>query len=785
MRRSAPLAVLAFAVALGIAVPSTAPAAAPAAPAAPPAAPVPSAAFPKEPGLLQNTSKLGVEFSASVPSDAQRDEGEPEISTDPAGNIYTCGPSGFSNIADYAQVSRDGGDQFHLIGAPPRGQISAGEGGGDCGLASSPKKNSSGQYQWAYTGLGPLTNFSTGTSPNTGRTLFAAPVSESVPGVDRQWLVFTDEQTVFLNYNQLAAGFVVQKSTDGGYSYGPQIPITERGGRIGPMRAILDPSGDASKAIVYFPYDFGTKVALAASMDGGTTWGNCIVGDAEAAPNAGFVVADHDKAGNIYVTYAEKGAAADTGRDTYVMPVPAANVSKCKGDTTVVGNGKKILINRGTTRTTVMPWVVASGAPGRFAVAYYGTDQEGNPDLGSLDAAWYVHVGMTLDAFAPNPEVDQIVASSHPTHFDSICLNGTACLIDMADRTLVDYFAMDMNPVDGRLSIVYNNAAKKPDEVEGHVGLPIVMTQMTGPSLLGFDLKAKRPRIRQTSSDPGGDALSPYGTLCPVPPAVPCPDPGTVNQPGADFVDKGKPAVEVGPEIDLETGEPVPDGGFTVTMRVANLSQGAKQAAAQSGGGTSMLYVFRWQNGYQPHGASARWSPLTGWSFAYDGYETASTESGQADPRAEKLVVYPGTTPIKGDANDDSGVIRLSVPRNLIKAFGPLGKGNRPSEVAAVKGSLLTDAVAYSFANPSPGGPVQSYYYPLDNAPAMDFRLGAQAATGVTPVTPPDTNPGAGGGSGGNTGGIPSTGGLGAPVLALVLTGLALTLAAVRRRRSV
>jgi hypothetical protein len=768
VRRLTPLALAAATgLSLALALPSLA------APAAPAAAP---AAFAKEPGLLANTSTLGVEFSASVPSDMQRDEGEPEVSIDPAGNIYTCGPSGFSNIADYAQVSRDGGDQFHLIGEPPRGQISTGEGGGDCGLASAPKKNAQGQYQWAYSGLGPLTNFSTGTSPDTGRTLFGGPVSQSVPGVDRQWLVFTDAQTVFLNYNQLAAGFVVQKSTDGGYSYGPQTEVTSRGGRIGPMRAILDPSGDASKAKVYFPYDFGTKVGLAMSQDGGTTWGNCIVGDAEAPPNAGFVVADHDKAGNIYVTYAEKGG----GRDTYVMPVPAANVPNCKGDTTVVGNGKKILINRGTTKTTVMPWVVASGEPGRFAVAYYGTTQEGNPDLGTFKAAWYVHVGMSLDAFAPNPQVDQIVASSHPTHFDSICLNGTLCAADMADRTLVDYFAMDMNAADGRLNIVYNNAAKKPGEAAGHVGLPVVMTQMTGPSLLGTTLQAKRPRVRTTSSDPAGDALSPYSRLCPVPPAVPCTAPGTANQPGADFVDKsGKPAVEVTPELDLKSLTPVENGGFTVTLRVANLSDAAKQDAATSGVGTSLLYLFRWNNGYQPHGVTARWSPLTDWTFTYDGYETASTESGQADPTAEKIIVYPGTTPIKGTVEEDRGVIRMSVPRNLLKAFGPVDSANRPTEVAATTGSLMTSAVAYSLVNIPPAA-VQSYYYPLDNAPAMDFKLGARAAAAVTPVTPPNTAPGGGSGGGNGPGTIPTTGGLGAPVLALVLLTIGL---AVRRRR--
>lgn len=701
-------------------------------------------------------SSLGVEFSASVPADVQRDEGEPEVSVDPGGNIYTCGPSGFSNIADYAQVSRDGGDQFHLLGLAPRGQISTGEGGGDCGLASAPVKNSLGQYTWAYTGLGPLTNFSTATADDTGKTLHGSAVSQSVPGVDRQWLVFTDAKTVFLNYNQLAAGFVVQKSTDGGYSYSPRTVVATGGGRIGPLRAILN--GNAATAIVYFPYNIGNKVALAMSRDGGTTWNNCIVGDAEVSPLAGFLVADHDKAGNIYVTYAEKGG----GRDTYVMPVRAAQAAGCKSGA-VVGTGTKILINRGSTQTTVMPWVVASGAPGRFAVAYYGTDQVGDPDKGSFKAAWYVHVGMTLDAFAAAPQVAQIRASSHPTHYDSICLNGLGCSasVPAGDRSLVDYFAMDLNPVDGRLNIVYNNAAKKPGEAAGHVGNAIVMTQMTGPSLLGTTLTAKRPRVRTTSSDPAKDALSPYGNLCPLPPAVPCPAPLTANQPAGDFVDKGRgPAVEVVPEVDLKTGARIPDGGFTVTMRLADLSDAAKRTAALSASGSSLLYLFRWMNGYQPVGATARWSPATGWSFAFDNYTTASAQSGQADPTAEKIVIYPGAVPIQGTVDQDGGVIRLSVPKRLLKALGPPDASGRPSEVPATAGALLTDAVAYSLVNVPADPSVQSYLYPLDNAPAMDFRLGAGATSAPVPVPGPVAAPKS------PTGPIASTGGLGAPLLA-------------------
>src|SRR5438552_3587234 len=44
----------------------------------------------------------GLKFSATVPSDPQRDEGEPAITTDLAGNMYTCGPTGFSQANDYA-----------------------------------------------------------------------------------------------------------------------------------------------------------------------------------------------------------------------------------------------------------------------------------------------------------------------------------------------------------------------------------------------------------------------------------------------------------------------------------------------------------------------------------------------------------------------------------------------------------------------------------------------------------------------------------------------------------
>ena len=157
-------------------------------------------------GSLASAPAHGLSFSAAVPADPQRSESEPLMTIDRAGNIYTCGPTGFTNGVDYAQVSTDGGDQFHLLGTPPRGQQGGG-GGGDCAMATAVSKNGQGFYQYAYAGLGPLTGFATATSPNNGHSLETAGpagngVTDKGAGADRQWLTFVDDKTVLLIYNQ-------------------------------------------------------------------------------------------------------------------------------------------------------------------------------------------------------------------------------------------------------------------------------------------------------------------------------------------------------------------------------------------------------------------------------------------------------------------------------------------------------------------------------------------------------------------------------------------------------
>src|SRR5436853_577282 len=46
---------------------------------------------------LPSTPAQGLQFSAAVPADNQRDESEPLMEIDKSGHVYTCGPTGFSN----------------------------------------------------------------------------------------------------------------------------------------------------------------------------------------------------------------------------------------------------------------------------------------------------------------------------------------------------------------------------------------------------------------------------------------------------------------------------------------------------------------------------------------------------------------------------------------------------------------------------------------------------------------------------------------------------------------
>ena len=678
----------------------------------------------------------GLAFSASVPADLQRDEGEPIVEIDPDGNIYTCGPTGFSQAEDYLQVSTDGGDQFHLLGEPPRGQQSLG-GGGDCGLATAIERNDQDAFNLAYVGLSGLIDFTTSTSPDGGRTFISSPTAEGGPAVDRQWITFSDEDTVWFNYNRvLPRDITVQRSDDAGLTYGPPEPISPSPDFPGPIRAMpadLNPLGNG-EPVVYYPWSQGTSLRFAVTLDGGTTWRNCTAAEAEGSPSAQFPVADHDVEGNIYIAYTD-----DATFNTYLVTASVDVLTQCLGasgsqTTTPLDDAAKtnpgftapVLVNREGVPTTVFPWLAAGGEPGRVGITYSGSPTVGRPDDAELPHTWNVYVAQSLNALDAEPSFSQVRATTHPNHYGQICLLGIGCTAG-GDRSLVDFYAIDYNPANGEYVVVYNQAHKRPGDTAGTVSTPVVLHQVAGPSNGGGVVESgEPPALRSASDDPTGDAILDYSSL--YTPA------SRQEAPALDVT-----RVEVGPAVDLavpDGGEepartPLDGGGFTVTMRIADLSDAALEQALAAGTAQSLLWIFRYVDGYRYAAASARWNPAEGFTFGFNDYVATASECGSPSTPEnpaqanDQCLQYPGNVPIDGAVDQEAGTIELTVPLELLQALeGGEGPGEQPVEVPAEPGDRVFDATVFAVTNSaSPRQEVQSFLYPADNTPAMDFAI--------------------------------------------------------------
>jgi len=216
--------------------------------------------------------------------------------------------------------------------------------------------------------------------------------------------------------------------------------------------------------------------------------------------------------------------------------------------------------------------------------------------------------------------------------------------------------------------------------------------------------------VRKESDDPKGDALADYSSLFPN-------SSNPTNVPAMDFKSQS-----VAPEVDLKTGNKVPDGGFTATLKLDDLSDKALGDAIDATGSRSLMWMFRFVNGYQAAAALARWSPSDGFSFGYNDYTTGSVNCGSS---SEKCQIFPGNKKIDADVDQKTGTIRLNVPRDYLHGLGgSTGPGLRPTLEKATEDTRFYDATAFSLGNPSPHEAAQTFLYPIDNPPAMDFTLG-------------------------------------------------------------
>jgi hypothetical protein len=650
--------------------------------------------------LPKATGASKLKFGPIVTVDPQRDVAEPSLRIDKAGNIYTCGPFGSSRAADYAQKSEDGGDTYRVLGQAPEGRIAPG-GGGDCEISVATEKNAEGNYNLSYVGLEALANFSTGRSTDAGRSFTSTSTSESPVAVDRQWLESVGEREVFLFYNQIPEGGTAQHSTDGGLTYSPPSGLGNAAPDISrPGNIVIDPNvannpDGTENETVYIAYTNGLNIEMSRSTDDAQTFKRFVVGKGEGAPDNLFPSIAIDTAGNLYVAWTEKGSF-----NTFY------SYSKNQGETW----SPKQLVNRRGANTTVMPWIEV-GDPGRVAVSTYCSKVDGNPEVGTFRGPWNVCVNQSLNALGRGADFSQVKATSHPIHWDSICLSGLGCNVSNppGDRTLLDFFQIRANPKDGRLTVVYNESNKIPGQPLGRIAIVTTSTQRTGPSLFGGNVSPdRRANVRSKSADPRGDAIFPFSSCC-----IGQPPPNRANVEALDIqsltVDKAR--VKVG-------DKKLP--GLSFKLDLKDISQSALQAALAQTQSQELKFVIRWFSAYGPDYLVADYDPAQGFVFGAGHLQREQTADS-------KLEIYPspGRKTFPGKVDEDLGALVFKVPYRFIQDIDLRDDLTKLPRVGAAKaGDKIFEVTAFTFGNQFPAeNAVGTYYNQADSTPSMDYKL--------------------------------------------------------------
>ena len=437
---------------------------------------------PEPPGRKANYIKDGITFShnVTVKAPVARRDGEPSNRTDKFGNHYTSAIRGVPAGVDlwyfdlrpgsltydpYMRnpIYRGQPDSFTQQSATALGA----DGGGDVDLAVGFDSNDPvAPPVLAYSSL-VAANISTGKSTDRGATFQLNPagnVTGGVPVDDRQWLEFHGENTVYLLYRTIAPTIaMVQRSDDGGFTYGPATVV----GAIGQV-GYLDVH-QASGAVYVSGSTGQVCVGRPASVSAAPTSYTCTQ-----------VAETNENAANIFFVV----KVADDGRKWLN---PTTNTQEEVGTAYVIySNGFKTFLRHSidggrtwsnrvrvsdgsNTRTSLFPWIDTGPTQGSVGIVWYGSASAVNND----DANWQVFYAQSFNADEEVPSFRQVTASDHFIHAGNISTGGT---LGTANRNLIDYFQVSFDPT-GAAVISYT------DDHNDYDGHTYVTRQISGPSI--------------------------------------------------------------------------------------------------------------------------------------------------------------------------------------------------------------------------------------------------------------------------------------------------------------
>jgi len=383
--------------------------------------------------------------TSSVPADGICTLGcaEPMITTGPDGSLYVSAPRSLL-ICCNARTSpiwrsADGGETWGEPFAPtsPGGAWNALT-GGDTSLVVDKRGT-------IYVGELWVGNDSFFYSRDGGQTWTSTPAHHPDAFTDREWLVYSEHEDAIYGVYNGPIGLTVVKAELAGGQDPPLVWTDWDPDAINHRGSVPLPSVDQGDGTVYVPHlradPLGEAVGLAVSTDGGDSWAHRPIpgtGSTDAANI--FLVSAVDRAGTVYVAWS---AEEPDGHTLYYAS------STDKGVTW----NPPVAVSEGASRTAVFPAITA-GAGGRAAVAWYGTDDAvGDPDGYPASTRWHVATATVVNADTAEPVVDvAVVQDDH--HRGSMWMGDDAVVA--GDRTLLDFFDLELDPATGRIVVVYS-----------------------------------------------------------------------------------------------------------------------------------------------------------------------------------------------------------------------------------------------------------------------------------------------------------------------------------------
>jgi len=676
---------------------------------------------------------------------------------------------------------------YEYLGKFDTDQNSAGGGDCDIATGGLTPTTPTGFDNLAVSSLS-LANLTTNQSADGGATFHnpANSAGQQVFGDDRQWnAADSGIGQVYMTVHDLATNNIqVSSSTDGGYVYRSQQPaIDTTPGSCGQTlpdscftvatmdnhfgNIVVNPrthqlytiyvapaNGSENRAaqmngappnehVVYVA--IGTPSCGLSACAPGTpittiAWTDHIVYTAPSGDDLAhiFPVIGIDRAGTVYTAWSDSPSAGANAANR-----PANHIFMSHSTTTTPGDSwtTPVQVDQGTSHSNMFPWLVA-GAAGQLDVVWYSAQLNGTNGAAcpagvaatepADDASgvnnnchdvWTTQFAQSANANTASPAFTQSQATD-VMHRGSLCDQGLNCSLFGGDRTVLDYFQVDLDPA-GAANIAYASDAGNPGTATINYTRQCTGLSATSGGTVSYSCAspiappppppADSCSGQNVVTDPSGDATNPLGL------------PG-----GTDQVDITNASFSSDPAHTV----------LTTTMTIANLSQTPIAGTADT------YYYVAWTN------------PSNGQTYA--------TEAAQPDPSGRFTYFYGPFDPSKNQIITPTATTGTASTgaNGTISVLVPLsGVGNPTIPVDPSTNPNAQPAVAQPYALTISGEGVLGsglvFTHPDDRAPNSGF--GARYAvcpSGALPTALPTTAPtlvpttAPGGGSTGGANGI-------------------------------